>query len=136
MVSPVAPVFCGRTSANNFPEISDMDDGVITNSSAYDLRRRRTNASHRSMSIHSVRNSVGNVAKSMLILDSTGGNRRDRRASNSRASQYHDDNLRLSHHVTIGRNSEFTNMTKADWELVGGVEYRSLKLLLKIVFSE
>lgn len=47
-----------------------------------------------------------------------------------------DNTLALSRHATIGRNSDFRNMTQADWERVGGIEYRSLKLLLKIVFCE
>lgn len=39
----------------------------------------------------------------------------------------------LSNQVTIGRNSQFLNMTQEDKEQLGGIEYRSLKLLLKIV---
>ncbi|KAL2758874.1 hypothetical protein ACRALDRAFT_2052263, partial [Sodiomyces alcalophilus JCM 7366] len=39
---------------------------------------------------------------------------------------------RLSRSVTIGRNSRFFNLTEEDRETLGGVEYRSLKLLLKI----
>jgi hypothetical protein len=39
----------------------------------------------------------------------------------------------LSSQVTIGRNSQFQNLTKEDRELLGGMEYRALKLLLKIV---
>jgi hypothetical protein len=40
---------------------------------------------------------------------------------------------RLSSQATIGRNSQFQNLTKEDRELLGGLEYRALKLLLKIV---
>jgi len=40
---------------------------------------------------------------------------------------------RLSSQVTIGRNSRFQNLTPQDREELGGIEYRSLKLLLKIV---
>lgn len=39
---------------------------------------------------------------------------------------------RFSRSVTIGRNSRFLNLTEEDRETLGGVEYRSLKLLLKI----
>ncbi|KAF7177737.1 hypothetical protein CNMCM7691_006171 [Aspergillus felis] len=39
----------------------------------------------------------------------------------------------LSSHATIGRNSQFYNLTDEDREMLGGIEYRSLKLLLKIV---
>lgn len=41
----------------------------------------------------------------------------------------------LSRQVTVGRNSQFFHLTERDRELLGGIEYRSLKLLLKIVFS-
>ncbi|KAJ0419228.1 putative cation transporter [Aspergillus carlsbadensis] len=41
----------------------------------------------------------------------------------------------LSSHATVGRNSQFQNLTKRDRDLLGGIEYRSLKLLLKIVIS-
>ena len=44
------------------------------------------------------------------------------------------DMLKLSHHATLGRNSDFRNLTSDDREKLGGIEYRSLKLLLKIVF--
>lgn len=39
----------------------------------------------------------------------------------------------LSSQATLGRNSQFYNLTTEDRERLGGVEYRSLKLLLKIV---
>ncbi|RMZ77237.1 hypothetical protein DV738_g4525, partial [Chaetothyriales sp. CBS 135597] len=41
----------------------------------------------------------------------------------------------LSPQVTIGRNSQFSNLTDQDREQLGGIEYRSLKLLLKIVVA-
>lgn len=41
----------------------------------------------------------------------------------------------LSSQATIGRNSQFRNLTAEDREHLGGVEYRSLKLLLKIVIG-
>lgn len=44
--------------------------------------------------------------------------------------------LSLSRQATVGRNSEFHNLTKQDRERLGGIEYRSLKLLLKIVFCK
>ena len=39
----------------------------------------------------------------------------------------------ISSHATQGRNSNFYNLTTEDRERLGGIEYRSLKLLLKIV---
>ncbi|PHH59448.1 hypothetical protein CDD81_3178 [Ophiocordyceps australis] len=45
------------------------------------------------------------------------------------------DMLALSRQATLGRNSTFYNLTREDREKLGGIEYRSLKLLLKIVFA-
>lgn len=42
----------------------------------------------------------------------------------------------LSRQATVGRNSQFRNLTPEDRETLGGIEYRSLKLLLKIVVCE
>lgn len=39
----------------------------------------------------------------------------------------------FSSHATVGRNSQFHNLSVEDRERLGGIEYRSLKLLLKIV---
>ncbi|CAI6089133.1 unnamed protein product [Clonostachys chloroleuca] len=39
----------------------------------------------------------------------------------------------LNHQVTIGRNSQFYNLTSIDREVLGGIEYRALKLLLKFI---
>ncbi|KAJ6118274.1 hypothetical protein N7471_013741 [Penicillium samsonianum] len=39
----------------------------------------------------------------------------------------------MSSQATIGRNSQFHNLSAKDRETLGGIEYRSLKLLLKIV---
>lgn len=39
----------------------------------------------------------------------------------------------LSSQATQSRNSRFNNLTAADCEMLGGIEYRALKLLLKIV---
>ncbi|KAL4876968.1 cation transport protein-domain-containing protein [Aspergillus karnatakaensis] len=38
----------------------------------------------------------------------------------------------LSSQATVGRNSNFRNLTADDREMLGGIEYRALKLLLKI----
>ncbi|KAL4942513.1 hypothetical protein BDV06DRAFT_191971 [Aspergillus oleicola] len=41
----------------------------------------------------------------------------------------------LSSQAMLGRNSQFLNLTAEDRERLGGVEYRSLRLLLKIVIG-
>jgi hypothetical protein len=35
--------------------------------------------------------------------------------------------------ATLGKNAQFHNLTACDREQLGGIEHRSLKLLLKIV---
>lgn len=52
---------------------------------------------------------------------------------NPRASK---DMPYLSSRATIGRNSQFYNLTRQDRNEMGGIEYRSLKLLLKVVFGK
>lgn len=42
---------------------------------------------------------------------------------------------RLSSKATVGRNSQFHNLTSQDREELGGIEYRSLKLLLKVLIG-
>jgi len=42
---------------------------------------------------------------------------------------------KLSEQVTIGRNSHFNNMSTEDREILGGVEYVALKLLLKLIVA-
>lgn len=39
----------------------------------------------------------------------------------------------LSPGASLGRNSRFYNLSTKDIEVIGGIEYQSLKLLLKIV---
>jgi hypothetical protein len=43
---------------------------------------------------------------------------------------------KLSEQVTIGRNSHFHNMSTEDREILGGVEYVALKLLLKLILGQ
>lgn len=42
---------------------------------------------------------------------------------------------KLSTQFSVGRNSMFYNLTREDREILGGVEYRSLRVLLAIVMS-
>ena len=58
----------------------------------------------------------------------------DRSASLSKQSAVKTSDLpQLSRQVTIGRNSNFYNLTEDDRERLGGIEYRALRLLLKFV---
>jgi hypothetical protein len=42
----------------------------------------------------------------------------------------------LSKEVTVGRNSHFQNLSAEDRDILGGVEYVALKLLLKIIVGQ
>ncbi|KAE8394204.1 cation transport protein-domain-containing protein [Aspergillus alliaceus] len=75
------------------------------------------------------------VASSMFVLGS--------QPSKSQGSQLREavslsksSNLPyISSQASLGRNSRFYNLTAEDREKLGGIEYRSLKLLLKIVIG-
>lgn len=63
--------------------------------------------------------------------------RRSSAVSSSRLSQQEADArdmLALSRHATLGRKSDFRNLTGEDRAKLGGIEYHSLKLLIKIAF--
>ncbi|GAB1313193.1 Potassium transport protein [Madurella fahalii] len=75
--------------------------------------------------------SVDRMATSMFII----GPSRTRSADKSSPPPRHADLPYLSKHATVGRNSAFHNLTARDREQLGGIEYRSLKLLLKIVIG-
>lgn len=84
---------------------------------------------------------VTGVASSVFVIGSTDRRDRDRERRPSTASQQRpalavDNFPQLSRDVTVGRNSLFHNLTSEDRQKLGGIEYRSLKLLLKIVLGE
>lgn len=76
------------------------------------------------------------VVSSMFVLGCSQSHPlKKRRASTN--SQSHSSQLPyLSPQVTVGRNSQYRNLTVEDPEVLGGIEYRSLKLLLKIVLGK
>ncbi|KAH7235188.1 cation transporter, partial [Fusarium solani] len=74
---------------------------------------------------------VATVASSMFVI---GGARETRRERLTTApTMAAGDFPQLSREVTVGRNSMFHNLSSKDREELGGIEYRSLKLLLKII---
>jgi hypothetical protein len=58
------------------------------------------------------------------------------RVSSFRTDQYVEMVPWLSRQVTIGRNSNFQGLSAQDREELGGIEYRSLKILLKILIGK
>lgn len=95
-----------------------------------ELRRRNVSRSGPSMR---TAHSIEKVASSMFVLG--GDSHNERRKSDAFAAPRPSDLPSLSREVTIGRNSQFLNMTASDREKLGGIEYRALKLLLKIVIG-
>lgn len=81
--------------------------------------------------------SMERAATSAFVLGSPGMARpRERSASRSKQSIMKTNDLpQLSRQVTIGRNSNFYNLTEEDRERLGGIEYRALRLLLKFVWG-
>lgn len=80
---------------------------------------------------------VVSVASSVFVL---GSDPRRRNSVSTNVSRLREpetkDMLALSKRATLGRNSDFSNLTKEDREKLGGIEYRSLKLLVKVVFGK
>ncbi|SPJ70348.1 probable potassium transporter TRK-1 [Fusarium torulosum] len=76
---------------------------------------------------------VAGVASSLLMMGSETTRPQRQSSSVSQQQPALNDRPFLSRQATIGRNSEFHNLTSHDRELLGGIEYHSLKLLLKIV---
>ncbi|EGY23406.1 low-affinity potassium transport protein [Verticillium dahliae VdLs.17] len=82
--------------------------------------------------------SVERVASSLFVLGQTHSHTRERSHIHRTASRSaplrtsSSDLPRLSSQVTVGRNSQFHGLSVEDRELLGGIEYRSLKLLLWI----
>lgn len=98
------------------------------------LRRRRLDGPL--MSEARSMDRVAGVASSMFILGNTDSRKERRPSLVSQPTLAVGDFPQLSREVTVGRNSLFHNMTSEDREELGGIEYRSLKLLLKIVLCE
>lgn len=77
---------------------------------------------------------VADAATSVFVIGRTPtGSRPARSLTNLRAAA--DEMPYLSRRATVGRNSRFYNLTSQDREELGGIEYRSLQLLLKVVVA-
>ncbi|KAM0204841.1 hypothetical protein ACHAQI_009790 [Fusarium lateritium] len=102
-----------------------------TQSTPIGILRRRRSAGLGLAPVRSV-DRVATVATSLFVIGNTAQGPKERpltRAPTLAAGDF----PRLSREVTIGRNSIFHNLSSADREELGGIEYKSLKLLLKII---
>ncbi|GFF78286.1 putative cation transporter [Aspergillus udagawae] len=75
------------------------------------------------------------VASSMFVLGSYPSRSQERQSRRTIPLAKDPELPRLSSQASLGRNSTFYNLTSEDREALGGIEYRSLKLLLKITFG-
>ena len=109
------------------------DGGIIQRAisgSSYLTRRRTFQLDGPSLS---AARSIEQAASSLFALGGVSGN--STIASHTPRRLPTSDLPGLSREVTVGRNSRFYNLTPKDRERLGGIEYRSLKLLLKIVIG-
>ncbi|KAF4343902.1 potassium transporter TRK-1 [Fusarium beomiforme] len=93
------------------------------------LRRRRSG-----LSLNQVRTieRVATVASTLFVIGNPAQGPKERPLARAPTLAV-GDFPRLSREVTIGRNSLFHNLSSRDREELGGIEYKSLKLLLKII---
>ncbi|RBR25460.1 uncharacterized protein FIESC28_01698 [Fusarium coffeatum] len=96
------------------------------------LRRRRS-AGLNLAQVRSVER-VATVASSLFVIGNTAQGPRERPLARAPTLAV-GDFPRLSREVTIGRNSTFRHLSSEDRDELGGIEYKSLKLLLKIIIG-
>ncbi|KAK5949487.1 hypothetical protein OHC33_009479 [Knufia fluminis] len=65
-------------------------------------------------------------------IDSTHSQSRSRSRPRQKSTT---EKLKLSAQAMLGRNSHFSNLSEEDRDRLGGIEYRALKLLLKVILS-
>ncbi|RKL33122.1 Low-affinity potassium transport protein [Fusarium proliferatum] len=134
---PIAP----RSQGAAGPDDSDDDDAIKSapskvqddGSSSMRRRRRFSNDDGLKITVSRSMDQVAGVAASFLVLGSQTAPQPRPVSSNSHRQPAINDVPFLSRQATLGRNSQFKNLTSHDREILGGIEYRSLKLLLKIV---
>ncbi|RGP61477.1 putative potassium transporter trk-1 [Fusarium sporotrichioides] len=112
------------------------DDDIIepisrTYSNSIRTLRRRRSAGLNLSQVRSVER-VATVASSLFVIGNTAQGPKERPLARAPTLAV-GDFPNLSREVTIGRNSIFHNLTSEDRDELGGIEYKSLKLLLKII---
>ncbi|KAF5655760.1 putative potassium transporter TRK-1 [Fusarium heterosporum] len=132
-----------RDTGDKFDDDGSVDENrpkslsrVASNTST--IRRRHRLSREDSLQITAAKSMdrVVGVAASILVMGSERTPPRPRSVVSATNQQPAINDIPfLSRQATIGRNSQFHNLTKHDREVLGGIEYRSLKLLLKIVVA-
>lgn len=141
--------------ADDEDAITAIKDRIGTgNADGQDMTRRRSMNRKGSLALERLASSSASLAlaggeafaRSVFVLGDAPSRGRDReanvaptRTSRSRSSQgavrAQETLPTLSSKATIGRNSNFEHLTTTDREKLGGIEYRSLKLLRTLVLS-
>ncbi|KAK4098197.1 hypothetical protein N658DRAFT_509705 [Parathielavia hyrcaniae] len=123
----------GNAKGDQNEDDDDDDDDAIKPVPAgpSGLTRRRGYHHHEAGPSISHSKSIEHAAASLFILGKTAPPASARRSHST--TRVGADLPYLSQQVTIGRNSNFKGLTARDRERLGGIEYRALKLLLKIV---
>ena len=107
----------------------DAEDDDALKAQSQRLRRENTLRFSRTARSISRANSIERAASSIFVI----GGRHSSDVSKRRPDAQDDTRLpQLSAHATVGRNSNFHNLSSDDRQLLGGIEYRALRLLLKI----
>ncbi|RKL03747.1 Potassium transport protein 1 [Fusarium oxysporum] len=118
-------------STNLHPKHLEIEQVARVNSTPVPGLRRRLTSGSRLAEARSMERVV-TVASSMFVIGSTREPQKERSLTRTPTIAA-GDFPQLSREVTIGRNSLFHNLSSKDREELGGIEYQSLKLLLKIV---
>ncbi|OQE14075.1 hypothetical protein PENFLA_c041G01938 [Penicillium flavigenum] len=121
-----------RERGASFDEIDESLNDEDEGPSEKVLNRRQTTRSIQSRSRTLTIERVVSSARSVFILEGSSSTERAMPATKPREIKQL-DLPSMSSQATIGRNSQFYNLSDEDREALGGIEYRSLKLLLKIV---
>ncbi|KAG9232849.1 putative cation transporter [Amylocarpus encephaloides] len=123
----------GHTIIERDEELSDGDGDEIkpdkSHLGANGLTHRRKGGARRTSIGRAT--SIDRVASSLFVMGPTPTSREEN--PRPRVEPQLARMPTLSSQATVGRNSQFSNLTMEDREQLGGLEYRSLRLLLKIV---
>ncbi|KAL2205676.1 hypothetical protein CC79DRAFT_1311159 [Sarocladium strictum] len=107
------------------------EDTILPLQKSFTDEPRSRSFQSRGTARHAAR-SLERAATSAFVLGKPASRHRSTSPSKQRGVKT-SDLPQLSRQVTIGRNSNFYNLTEEDRERLGGLEYRALRLLLKLV---
>ncbi|CAF3655608.1 unnamed protein product [Fusarium graminearum] len=126
--------FVELNSGRPFSRDARDDDTIEPISRTYSNSIRTLRHRRSGLNLSQVRSveRVATVASSLFVIGNTAQGPKERPLARAPTLAV-GDFPNLSREVTIGRNSIFHNLTSEDREELGGIEYKSLKLLLKII---